>query len=43
MAANKGDQLTSDVTFIETPAAKPATLATDQDCGIELTNVRSLL
>jgi cyclopropane-fatty-acyl-phospholipid synthase len=39
----KGAELTSDIEFIKTPAAKPAEFATGEDCGIPLTNVSSLL
>lgn len=39
----KGAELTSDIDFIKTPAAKPAEFATGEDCGIPLTNVSSLL
>ena len=39
MATKKGDQLTSDINFIKTPAAKPAEFETGEDCGIALTNV----
>ncbi|KAJ5726870.1 hypothetical protein N7493_005897 [Penicillium malachiteum] len=38
MATKKGDQLTSDINFIKTPAAKPAEFETGEDCGIALTN-----
>ncbi|KAJ5379540.1 Sphingolipid C9-methyltransferase 1 [Penicillium cosmopolitanum] len=34
----KGAELTSDIDFIKTPAAKPAEFATGEDCGIPLTN-----
>ncbi|KAJ5116818.1 hypothetical protein N7456_001166 [Penicillium angulare] len=36
--AAKGPELTSDINFIETPAAKPAQMETGEDCGIKLTN-----
>jgi hypothetical protein len=39
----KGAELTSDIDFIKTPAAKPAQFGTGEDCGIPLTNVSPLL
>lgn len=34
-------ELSGDIDFIKTPAAKPAKLQTGEDCGIGLTNVCS--
>ena len=41
MTANrvKEVELSSDIDFIKTPAAKPAKLETGEECGIALTNV----
>jgi cyclopropane-fatty-acyl-phospholipid synthase len=34
-------ELSSDIDFIETPAAKPSEFETGEDCGIALTKVSS--
>lgn len=35
----KDVELSSDIDFIKTPAAKPSEFATGEDCGIATTNV----
>ena len=35
----KQPELSSDIDFIKTPAAKPSEFATGEDCGIATTNV----
>lgn len=35
----KDVELSSDIDFIKTPAAKPSEFETGEDCGIALTNV----
>lgn len=37
---SKGAELAGDITFIETPPAKPSQFETGEDCGISLTKVR---
>lgn len=35
-------ELASDITFIETPPAKPSTFETGEDCGVPVTDVSLL-
>lgn len=38
----QGEELEGDISFIATPAAVPSKFATGEDCGVELTNVRTI-
>lgn len=38
----QGEELEGDITFIATPAPVPSKFKTDEDCGVETTNVSTV-
>jgi hypothetical protein len=40
--ASKDAELEEHITFIKTPAPAPAKFKTDEDCGVEVTNVSDI-